>query len=73
MVRLDLDIWIEAERTLTRHLGLGFAYVLLVEQKLTVKVAHVDRIQVNLKAISNNIYFLSIHAKLNGKYLYLLE
>lgn len=49
MVRLDLDVRIEAKRTLTSDFRLGLADVLLVEQELPVQVAHVDCVQVNLK------------------------
>lgn len=49
VVRLDGDVRIEAERTLARHLGLGLADVLLVEQELPVQVADVDRVQIDLE------------------------
>lgn len=49
MIRLNLDVRVEAEGALAGHIGLRLADVLLVEQKLPVQVAHVDRVQIDLK------------------------
>lgn len=53
MVGLDLNVWVEAECTLTSNLSLGLSNVLLVEQKLAIQVTDVDCVQVNLKRLGN--------------------
>lgn len=46
----NLHIRIKLQGTLPGHLCLALADVLLVEQELPVQIAHIDRVQVDLKA-----------------------
>lgn len=48
MVCFDLGVRIERQSTLPGDVRFRLADVLLVEQKLTIQVAHVDRIQIDL-------------------------
>lgn len=48
MIRFDLNIGIEAKRTLTCNFCLRFANVLLVEEELAIQVADIDCVQIDL-------------------------
>lgn len=48
MVRGNFDIGIELQGTLAGHLCFALAHVLLVEQELSVEIAHIDGVQVDL-------------------------
>lgn len=52
MVRGNLHVRIECQGTLAGHLRFALADVLLVEQELPIEIAHVDRVQVDLKGKS---------------------
>lgn len=48
MVGFDFHIWIERQCTFASHFGFGLSDVLLVEQKLPIQIADINRIQINL-------------------------
>ena len=45
----DVDVRIEGQHALPRHLGFGLADMRLLEQELPVQIRHVDRVQVDLR------------------------
>jgi ABC-type xylose transport system permease subunit len=49
VVSLNLHIRIETQRTLASNICLGLADVFFVEQKLSVQVADIDSIQIDLQ------------------------
>lgn len=49
MVCHNVDTGVEAECAVFSHLRLGLSDVLLVEEELTVQVAHINSIEINLK------------------------
>ena len=49
MVGYDVGCWVKPESALSSHLHLGAPYVLLLEEKLPVQVAHFDCVQIDLQ------------------------
>lgn len=48
MVSDDLSVGIESQSTLASHVGFGFTDVLFVKEKLSVQVADIDGVEVDL-------------------------
>lgn len=65
----NVHVRVEAQRAVLSHLGLGLANVLLVEQELTVQVAHVNGVQINLEITSLQYSFYSFNLTKNLDYL----
>lgn len=50
MMSLNVNIWVEGERALASHFGLRFADMFFVEKELSVQIADVDCVQIDLKS-----------------------
>lgn len=48
MVSFDVNVRIKAECTVTGHVRLRLANMFLVKQKLTIQIAHIDGVQIDL-------------------------
>lgn len=48
MVSFDVNVRIKAECTVTGHVSLRLANMFLVKQKLTIQIAHIDGVQIDL-------------------------